>query len=71
MNTCLACGAPVQEGRQFCQKCETWSAAPDAFLPDGTPLYLKTSKHPEYASLQLELYDMLMNYKRKTDEEED
>lgn len=69
MSTCLACGAPVQEGRQFCPKCETWSAAPDGFLPDGTPLYLKTSKHPEYASLQLELYDMLMNYKRNVDKD--
>lgn len=65
MNTCVCCGAPIPEGRQVCPKCETWSTAPDAYLPDGTPLYLKIpTARPEHANLQLELYDMLSQYKR-------
>lgn len=70
MSTCIACGVSIPDGRQFCPNCETWSSAPDGFLPDGTPLYLKTSKHLAYASLQLELYDMLMNYRRNVDKED-
>ena len=69
MSTCGHCGVRIPKGRQFCAKCDTWSAAPDAFLPDGTPLYLKT-KNPQYASLQLELYDQLLNYKRSMEEDE-
>ena len=64
MNTCVCCGVVIPEGRQVCPQCETWSVAPDAFLADGTPLYFKTTVRPEYATLQMELYDLLMNYKR-------
>ena len=37
--------------------------APDAILEDGTCLYFKTHSFGKYGSLQLELYDMLKNYK--------
>ena len=69
MNTCVCCGAPIPEGRQVCPKCETWGAAPDAFLPDGTPLYLKTPRNPEELPLQLALYEQLLGYKRATSKE--
>lgn len=59
--TCACCGNPILEWQILCSKCDTWSAAPDAFLPDGTPLYLKIpTPKAEYCSLQLELYDRLM-----------
>lgn len=66
MNTCVCCGAPVPEGRQrqVCPKCETWSAAPDAILADGTRLYLKPTEKPKYGSLQSELYEQMLGYKR-------
>ena len=38
---------------------------PDAFLPDGTPLYFKTCSKPTYGSLQMELYDLLMRGEEK------
>ena len=57
MNTCVCCGNIIPEGRQVCPQCETWSAAPDAFLPDGTPLYLKTVSKP--CNEQLKLYQSL------------
>jgi hypothetical protein len=64
MQKCIRCGFTVRDGRLLCPVCEG-HATPDAILPDGTPLYLKTGPtKPEYASLQLELYDMLSNYKR-------
>ena len=68
MNICIKCGFPVRDKRDMCPVCDGSSPYPDAILPDGTPLYLKTSKYPEYASLQLELYDMLMNYKRNLED---
>lgn len=63
-DTCACCGVPIPEGRQVCPRCETWSAAPDAILPDGTFLYLKTNSKPNTGSLQLEMYRMLMSEKR-------
>lgn len=70
MNTCVGCGVKIQDGRHFCSKCETWSFAPDAFLPDGTPLYLKTSKKRGDYNTQMELYDMLFNYRRAVNKED-
>lgn len=59
--TCACCGNPIPEWQNLCSDCDTWSAAPDAFLPDGTPLYLKTTtQKSSYGSLQLELYDRLL-----------
>lgn len=59
--TCACCGNPIPEWQTLCSKCDTWGAAPDAFLPDGTPLYLKTTTPKNaYGSLQLELYDRLL-----------
>lgn len=52
-NTCVCCGNLIPEGRQVCPRCETWSYAPDAFLPDGTPLYLKTNTEPCWEQLKL------------------
>ena len=58
--TCACCGNPILDWQNLCSDCDTWSAAPDAFLPDGTPLYLKTTTPKNaYGSLQLELYDLL------------
>lgn len=36
------------------------SIAPDAFLPDGTPLYFKTGIRTENCPAQLALYALLM-----------
>ena len=58
MNTWICCGFTIPEGRQVCPQCESFEG-PDAILEDGTPLYLKTSVAPNYASLQLAIYDML------------
>ena len=61
---CACCGVPIPEGRKTCPKCDTWGVAPDAFLPDGTPLYFKTvTKSEDCGSLQLALYDLLMKGK--------
>lgn len=70
MNTCACCGNRVPKGRQFCSGCETWSIAPDAFLEDGTPVYLKTPTNPTWGSIQLELYQQLMNYRAAVDKED-
>ena len=70
MNTCVCCRAIIPEGRQVCPKCETWGAAPDGFLPDGTPLYLKTVRNPDELPIQLELYAQLMDYKRAIGKED-
>lgn len=59
-NTCTSCGNPIQEETRPCSDCDIWSMAPDAFLPDGTPVYLKTYTKSEYGSLQMALYDLLM-----------
>ena len=68
MNTCVCCGAVIPEGRQVCPNCETWGAAPDAILPDGTHLYLKTTSQKDKTTrgynLQNELYSMMFDYKR-------
>lgn len=68
MNTCVCCGNMIPKGRNVCPQCETWSTAPDAFLLDGTPLYLKTPIKPNY--LQLELYEQLLGYRRAVDKED-
>ena len=70
MNTCVCCGTIIPEGRQVCPKCETWGAAPDAFLPDGTPLYLKTPTSREEVGIQLSLYEQLFGYKRAMQKED-
>ena len=70
MDRCKSCGFPVREGRQFCPVCDGTSPHPDAFLPDGTPLYFKTGSNPSGASLQLELYEMLAKYRREVDKED-
>ena len=70
MTTCASCGFPVQDGRQFCPVCDGTSPNPDAILPDGTPLYLKTARYHDGKPLQLELYEQLMNYRRAVDKEE-
>lgn len=70
MNTCVCCGFPVPEGRQVCPGCETWSAAADAYLPDGTPLYLKTPTKTPHNNLQFELYEQFMGYKRAMSKED-
>jgi hypothetical protein len=69
-DTCVCCGAPVPEGRQVCPMCETWSFAPDAFLPDGTPLYFKTACEHVAPTVQLELYQQLLGYKRAMQKED-
>lgn len=69
MTNCGRCGFPTQDGRQFCPVCEGSSPNPDAFLPDGTPLYFKTSSEPTWSSVQLELYSMLFGYKKNTEED--
>ena len=57
-DTCVCCGREVPEGRQVCPSCERINyPAPDAFLPDGTPLYLKTNVTPCWD--QLRLYKLL------------
>lgn len=63
MNTCICCGADIPEGRQVCPNCEVPDLKPDAILKDGTPLYLKTTERPTHGSLQLFLYDLLMQSK--------
>ena len=70
MNTCVCCNAPIPEGRQVCPNCERQDFAPDAFLPDGTPLYFKTTKNPEGSPLQLQLYEQLLGYKRAVQKED-
>jgi hypothetical protein len=61
MDRCICCGAEIPEGRQVCWNCENATAIkPDAILPDGTPLYLKTQKIPGGVPLQLQLYAQLM-----------
>lgn len=65
MNTCVCCGNIIPEGRQVCPQCETWSTAPDGFLPDGTPLYFKPALRPNTGSLQLDLYNKLFNVDQK------
>ena len=57
MDRCASCGFPIREGRRLCPVCDGTSPHPDAILPDGTRLYLKTSSNPSGASLQLELYE--------------
>ena len=70
MNNCVCCGAQVPEGRQVCPNCEVSSFAPDAFLPDGTPLYLKTEKIPGGENLQFQLYEQLLGYRRAVAKED-
>ena len=70
MERCKCCGFPTREGRQLCPVCDGTSPKPDAFLPDGTPLYLKTGSNHSDASLQLELYEMLAKYRREVDKED-
>ena len=69
MSTCVCCGVPVPEGRQVCPNCETWSPGPDGFLPDGTPLYLKTKLNLDDLPLQLQLYQQLLDYKHAMQKE--
>ena len=64
MNKCICCGAWAPEKRQFCPNCETWGMAPDAILPDGTALYLKPTSKNINASIQMALYEQLLDYKR-------
>ena len=62
-NICVCCGRIIPEGRQTCLVCENMAASPmpDAVLPDGTPLYFKTtaSYDAENLPLQLYLYNLL------------
>ena len=69
-NTCVCCGRIIPEGRQTCLVCENMAASPmpDAVLPDGTPLYFKTSNFPAGANLQMQLYEMLANGDQKRKE---
>lgn len=69
MNNCMACGVEIHDGRQFCPKCASWFADPDIILQDGTPLHLKTPRNPNCGSLQLELYDLLKDYRRNVEED--
>lgn len=59
MNTCICCGAEIPEGRQVCWNCERKDYPPDAILPDGTLLYLRTKANTSGLSPQLQLYEML------------
>lgn len=59
MDRCICCGAQVPEGRQVCSQCENFGAGPDVILPDGRPLYLKSSS--TFAYEQAELYKKLFN----------
>lgn len=68
MKRCNSCGFPVRDGEQQCPVCSGTSPYPDAFLPDGTPLYFKTSKNPAGANLQMQLYEMLANGSEKRKE---
>jgi hypothetical protein len=61
MNKCSVCGFPVRDGKQQCPVCSGTSPHPDAFLPDGTPLYFKTSNFPSGTNLQMQLYELLAN----------
>lgn len=70
MIRCGSCGFPVREGKQFCPVCEGTSPNPDAILPDGTPLYFKTTTPHTFGSQQLELYNSLFGYRRAIDKED-
>lgn len=71
MNTCVCCGAVIPEGRQHCPICErNAKRRPDVILPDGTPLYLKTSEDQSGYDIQRELYEILSRYKAAVDKED-
>lgn len=57
--TCNCCGQPIRGYGTMCENCRTWVHKPDAFLKDGTPLYLKTSVNPSSIPLQLAIYEAL------------
>ena len=70
MTKCGYCGFPTRDDRRYCPVCEGSSPNPDAYLEDGTPLYLKVPTNPTWGSIQLELYDLLRGYGRHVTEEE-
>ena len=62
---CNCCGKPIRGYGTMCENCRTWVHKPDAFLKDGTPLYLKTRLNPDSVPFQLAFYEALF---RKEDE---
>ena len=58
-DTCICCWTVISEGHRICPRCSSWGAAPDAFLADGTPLYLKVPTRPVHVSIQLAMYAFL------------
>lgn len=56
---CNCCGKPIRGYGTMCENCRTWVHKPDAFLKDGTPLYLKMSVSPSSLPLQLAIYNAL------------
>lgn len=64
-NMCVCCGRDIPEGRQVCPICENSHVAADAYLADGTPLFLKTQIKNPPSTLQLFLYELLHKRGRK------
>jgi hypothetical protein len=62
---CNCCGKPIRGCGTMCENCRTWVHKPDAFLNDGTPLYLKTSVNPSSIPLQLAIYEALCRKENK------
>jgi hypothetical protein len=72
MSTCVCCGRYIPQGSWHCPICErNAKRRPDVILPDGTPLYLKTTSDDTSGySIQMELYEMLTRYRAAVDEED-
>lgn len=64
-NTCICYGDIIPEGRQVCPRCEGFGSSPDAFMADGTPIYLGVNANPKPGSLQLLIYDLLTKIGKK------
>lgn len=64
---CNCCGKPIRGYGTMCENCRTWPPAPDGYLKDGTPLYLKTSVNPSSIPFQLAVYNALCGKEHKND----